>query len=127
MPPITDMEDKRYHYKAVLRSNYDGDSCRLDLDLGMGVVLKGKDGKGEECRLSRIDTPELRGDEREAGLLAKHYLADRLKDRKLMVRTFLDDEGKYGRLLVTIYIQEDDGTWTDINQELLDKGHAILY
>jgi micrococcal nuclease len=127
MTDITNLEDKRFHYKATLRSNYDGDSCRLDLHLGCGVVLKGEDGRGVRCRLAVIDTPELRGEERPAGLVAKEYLANRLKDRPLMVRTTLDKEGKFGRLLVTLYIKDDDGTWVDVNQELLDKGMAVLY
>ena len=45
-----------YTYKANIRSIYDGDSCRVDLDLGMSVWLH-----NQSIRLYGIDTAEIRG------------------------------------------------------------------
>ena len=52
-----------YHYKAFISAAYDGDTVTADIDLGLKTFVK-----GEKLRLNRINTPEVRGEEREAGL-----------------------------------------------------------
>ena len=47
-----------YHYRAVVISVYDGDTCRMDIDLGLDIWQK-----NEKIRLVRINTPELRGND----------------------------------------------------------------
>jgi len=51
-----------YHYKAFISAAYDGDTVTADIDLGLKIIVK-----GEKLRLNRINTPEARGTEREAG------------------------------------------------------------
>lgn len=63
------METNFYFYKAVVRDVYDGDSCTVDIDLGFGIWMK-----GQKLRLMGIDTPELRGSEREEGLKVRDYV-----------------------------------------------------
>ena len=107
-----------YCYYAVVRSIYDGDTMRLDIDMGLSNWVI-----NEPCRLSRIDTPELRGKDREAGLKARDWLRDRLPiGSKVLIKTELD-RGKYGRVLAEIYDLEG----RSINQELLDNGLANPY
>jgi micrococcal nuclease len=56
------MEKVLYHYKAKIIEVYDGDTCTIDIDLGLNIW-----NKGEKIRLNRINAPELRGDEKAKG------------------------------------------------------------
>lgn len=115
-----------YEYKADMSNfkvtdAYDGDTVKLVLDLGFSVKMK------MTLRLAGIDTPELRGDEREAGLVSRNWLREQLliardEDIDVIVKTSKDKTGKYGRMLATIYI---DGL--NINETLVDKGLAEIY
>ena len=69
-----------YTYKANIRSIYDGDSCRVDLDLGMSVWQL----HNQSIRLYGIDTAEIRGgtvETKALGNLAKDYLKKRAARR----------------------------------------------
>lgn len=48
-----------YTYRALVKSIYDGDTLRADIDLGFGVILA-----DQSLRLLGIDTPEIKGVER---------------------------------------------------------------
>ena len=116
-----------YTYKATIRSVYDGDSCRVDLDLGMGVWLH-----NQSIRLYGIDTAEIRGGTVETnalGNLAKDYLKSELPEGcTVMLRTYIDKRGKFGRVLASIYKQEGDGFQTrSLNTALLDMRLAVEY
>lgn len=119
LSPPTDF----YWYPATLEGCYDGDTCTLtDMDLGLkfhhhDVIL----------RLYGINTPELRGAEREAGLRSRDYLLSLIHPGdRILIHTHRDESGKYGRLLATIFYACDTG-WCNANQELLDRGLAIPY
>jgi len=105
-----------YEYEAIVRSVYDGDTVRLDIDLGKSIWLH-----NEPCRLLGIDTPELRGEEREKGIIARDALRELILGQTVRIKTKKDKSGKYGRLLVDIYLK--DGK--HINQWLLDMGFAV--
>ena len=45
-----------FHYRATVTSVYDGDTCTVDLDLGLSITLH-----KQKIRLHRINAPELRG------------------------------------------------------------------
>jgi len=116
-----------YTYKATIRSVYDGDSCRCDLDLGMGVWLH-----NQSIRLFGIDTAEIRGgtvETKALGNLAKDYLKNELPEGcTVMLRTYIDKRGKFGRVLASIYKQEGDGFQTrSLNTALLDMRLAVEY
>jgi micrococcal nuclease len=116
-----------YTYKASIRSIYDGDSCRVDLDLGMGVWLH-----NQSIRLYGIDTAEIRGGSVETkalGNLAKDYLKNELPEGStVLLRTYIDKRGKFGRVLASIYRQEGDGFQTkSLNNVLLDMRLAVEY
>ena len=111
-----------YTYRAKVASIYDGDSVRFDIDLGFGVWLH-----RQSVRLYGIDTPEIRGEEREEGLKSKHFVMDRLQDdTEVILQTFKDKSGKYGRWLAIVWYKEDD-KWVDLNRELIDEGFAEEY
>jgi len=44
------MERTLYHYKAIVTSVYDGDTCTVDIDLGLSAWIR-----GEKLRLNRIN------------------------------------------------------------------------
>tara|TARA_R100001510_G_C7590048_1_gene160065 strand:+ start:196 stop:639 length:444 start_codon:yes stop_codon:yes gene_type:complete len=116
-----------YTYKATIRSVYDGDSCRCDLDLGLGVWLH-----NQSIRLFGIDTAEIRGgtvETKALGNLAKDYLKNELPEGcTVMLRTYIDKRGKFGRVLASIYKQEGDGFQTkSLNTALLDMRLAVEY
>ena len=113
------MEEHLYYYRAEVISVYDGDTCTVDLDLGLGTWVR-----GEKIRLARINTPELRGEERPAGLVAADYLRNRIEGREVWIHTEKDKRGKFGRYLGDIWLKQDDGNFTNINDELVNEGYA---
>lgn len=107
-----------YTYRAVVRSIYDGDTMRVDIDLGCNVWLK-----NESIRVMGIDAPELRGVEREAGLQSRDWLRGQLPTgTPITIRTHLDKRGKYGRLVAEIFL---DGV--NIGQAMINAAMASKY
>ena len=87
----------KYTYDVEVVSVYDGDTIRVNIDLGFGHVWKGSDGKGVKIRLFGINTPEVRGEQREEGLKSKQYLINLLSGERVVLKTRRDKTGKYGR------------------------------
>ena len=116
-PYIKDM----YEYNCKVVSVYDGDTCRCDIDLGFGVVLR-----KQAIRLYGINTPELRGGSKatkEAGLRSKAYLVEAVMGKEgVLLRTHRDRKGKYGRWLGELFVDE-----RNINRELVENGLAVEY
>jgi len=112
-----------YYYKALVTSVYDGDSITCDLDLGLNVWLK-----NQKIRLSGIDTPEIRGEERELGLISKARVEELILNKEVIISTH--KTGKYGRWLGVIWFFEEfegESKWVNINELLLAEGHAEVY
>lgn len=105
-----------YMYKAIVTKVYDGDSITVDIDLGMGVWVK-----GEKIRLAGINAPEVRGEEREEGLKSRDHLRMLIAGQEIWIKTEKDKKGKYGRYIATIY--KDNGV-TDINALMVYDGFA---
>lgn len=120
-----------YEYNCTLTYWVDGDTCDVDIDLGFGVVLK-----DQRVRLLGINTPETRTrdeEEKRAGQLATAYCKSRIPEgKKCRIRTHKDGKGKFGRILgEMLYGMTDEKTkettWHNLNQKLLDEGHAVPY
>ncbi|MBW8034201.1 MAG: nuclease [Planctomycetes bacterium] len=103
-----------YQYKAKLIRVIDGDTVDLKVDLGFKVFVEIR------FRLNGIDTPETRGDEKEAGLAAKKFLIEALGDRDIKVAS--EKTGKFGRWLGTLFV-----AGSDINELMINQGHAVPY
>ncbi|NWF38201.1 nuclease [Mariprofundus sp. NF] len=108
-----------FHYHARVSSVYDGDTCTVDIDLGLGVWKY-----GEKVRLYRINTPELRGDERAEGLISRDRLRELIDGKVILLETVKDKKGKYGRYLAEIWLATEDGSWKNINDQLVLEGLA---
>jgi micrococcal nuclease len=114
------MDDQLYYYRAKVVSVYDGDTVRADIDLGLSTWIK-----NEKLRLARINTPELRGAEREAGLAARDFLISKVLDKNIILETIRDRKGKYGRYLAELWIKNDSGEFINVNDLLVQEGHAV--
>jgi micrococcal nuclease len=113
------MDAGLYHYRAIVRSVYDGDTCTVDLDLGLHTWVN-----GEKIRLNRINAPELRGEERPQGLVSRDFLIEQIQGKDIIIQTIQDKKGKYGRYLGEIWLKNDDDEWTNINDLLVKNGYA---
>ena len=105
-----------YQYKAKIIDVYDGDTVTAVVDLGFLHFQEMK------LRLYGIDTPELRGEEREQGIIVRDILREMILDKEVVINWYKDKQGKYGRSLATILLDD-----VNINQWLLDEGHAVVY
>ncbi|MBL4584532.1 MAG: thermonuclease family protein [Pseudomonadales bacterium] len=103
-----------YQYRGKVVSVYDGDTITVDIDLGFHVQVT-----KEKIRLSRINTPEVRGPERDKGLISRDWLRERIDGKEVTLVTDKDKKGKYGRWLADVWIGD-----TCVNDELVDQGLA---
>ena len=110
------MEDSLYCYKAKVLSVYDGDTITCEVDLGFKIKVVKK------IRLFGINTPEVRGDQREAGLKSRDYLRNLIHEKIILLKTIKDKVGKYGRLLGIVMYEG-----VDINKLLVEEGYAEKY
>ena len=97
----------------------DGDTIEADIEMGLNVVLA-----NQKIRLNSINTPEARTrdlEEKARGLAAKARLQEMIDGAEVVAVTSAD-RGKFGRILGTIY-----GDGVDLNQQLVDEGHAVPY
>jgi len=107
-PPIADGQ----RIQARLVRVVDGDTLRIDLDIGADVILK-----NQAVRILGIDAPEMR---EIAGRRSKAAMEAFLIDKKLEIE--LHGKDKYGRWLGDVYADgENVALW------MLRNGHAKLY
>lgn len=117
-----DIEQYLYVYNAEVTEVYDGDTITVEVDLGFHVSMEMR------LRLYGIDTWEVRGSERERGLIARDWLRERVLGEQVKFRSIRDGNritGKFGRYLAVIYDMNPGSTeWTNINDELVRLGHG---
>jgi micrococcal nuclease len=109
-----------YQYQGTIVRVVDGDTVDINVDLGFGVWredrfrLYGPDPDGNMgLNAPEVTTPE--------GKEARDYLRRLLlPGDPVTIRTIKDHREKYGRYLAVIYRP------TNVNQLLLDTGHAVL-
>jgi len=117
-----------YYYKADVVRVIDGDTIVCNIDLGFDNWLH-----NEHIRLLGINCPETRTRdpiEKEAGLIAKHFVDTFLKDNgnKVILETVYDSGGKYGRTLAVIHVMDvETNQLINLNEILIDEGYAMRY
>ena len=107
----------KYYYGVEVLRVVDGDTVDVRIDLGFNVWHKCR------VRMVGINAPESRTrdlEEKEKGLAAKEWLKERLDGTSVELQS--QGTGKYGRVLGEFYIDE-----TNINQEMVEVGHAVAY
>lgn len=110
------------YYEIILNRVIDGDSFDIDIHLGFGVWLK-----DQRLRLLGVDTPESRTsneEERIYGNLAKEFVFNWCKDRKLkLVIEDNADKDKFGRILGNLCDEKD----TLITIDIVENHHGVFY
>lgn len=107
-------------YLAEVLRVIDGDTIKMRIDCGFSVHVV------ENLRLAGVDTPEIRGEEREQGLVSKAFVEDILPvGSKVLIKTSLGT-GKYGRYIADVIVNVDDSL-KSLSELLLEKGLAEGY
>lgn len=117
------IEDILYHYKVNVVDVYDGDTIRVEIDLGFGLKWRGYDNKGVQIRLYGINTPEIRGEERDRAIMIRDKVRELILNKTVILKTIKDMTGKYGRYLGVIITEGN----ININEWLLNEGYANKY
>ncbi len=108
------MRNSLYFYSAKIKSVYDGDTIRADISLGFGLLIR-----NQKIRLLNINAPEVRGPLKESGRKSRDYLRSRILNKNVILKTYRDKKGKYGRWLAEIYIDNEN-----INDTMVKLGYA---
>ena len=117
----------KYIYRAKLERVVDGDTVDALIDLGFDTWVK------KRIRYKGIDTWESRTkdlDEKKLGLAAKDRnkeLLESISSKPGYFRLKSHGVGKYGRVLGELFIKDNEGIEYNINQTLIDEGHAYEY
>lgn len=107
-----------YEYKATVVSIYDGDTVKMDVDLGFYTHLSRR-----SFRLAGIDAPELIKGLTE-GIEARDYLRSLIPIGSIVtIKTIKDRQEKYGRWLAYIINDAD----VNVNNEMLRSNHAVPF
>lgn len=102
-----------YTYKCRVIRVVDGDTVILEIDLGFHIKIE------RSVRLLGYNAPEIFGKKSlleiaGSGLRSKEQLEKILLESKnLLCKTELDKTDKYGRVLATLYANENDLTVND--------------
>ncbi len=103
-----------YQYEARIEKIIDGDTIEFTLDLGFHVYFR------EQMRLADYAAPEIKGLERELGIVAKQKLEELLPLNKVF-RINSKKTDKYGRWLA-------DVEWTEnqsLSRFLINQGYGL--
>jgi len=112
-----------YTFKAEVVRVIDGDSLWLKVDVGFRMTYT------DNFRLARINTPELRTKDeavKEKAYAAKARL-EQLAPPGTGVVIQTAKAGKYGRWLAELLVPDGDGNQVNINDLLVEEGHAVPY
>tara|TARA_R100000908_G_scaffold11810_2_gene4225 strand:+ start:1418 stop:1807 length:390 start_codon:yes stop_codon:yes gene_type:complete len=118
---------EKYIYRGKLDRVVDGDTIDAMIDVGFNIWLK------KRVRFKGIDTWESRTRdlaEKAKGLEAKARLIellDKVSAKPGFFRIKSYGVGKYGRLLGEIFIMDKDDNQININNKLIEEGHAYVY
>lgn len=109
-----------YTYRGKVIRVIDGDTVVVSVDLGFKIYTKIK------VRLKQIDTPEIyrpkTPDELVRGRRAKHFVEEKVLNKAIVLQTYKDKTGKYGRYLADIMYTDNDNTLHLLSDELKEAG-----
>lgn len=109
-----------YEYRAKIIEVYDGDTVTSVTDCGFDIHFT------MQLRLFGINTPEVRGDQKEAGTKSRDALRKLILGKDVKIKTYKDKKEKYGRYLADIFI-DVNGTEICVNNWLVEKGFAVYH
>ncbi|MDX5401068.1 MAG: thermonuclease family protein [Rhodobacterales bacterium] len=104
-----------YTYRAIVRRIVDGDTVDCDVDMGFRAWRM-----NERFRLAGVNTPEMRGPDRDAGRAAKAFVESLIAPGAEIIIETAKDPDSFGRWIATVYINNQS-----LNDALVDHGHAV--
>jgi len=110
-----------YNYKLKqIDKVVDGDTIDVTIDLGFDIFTS------QRIRLKGVNTPESRTrdkEEKKRGLAAKSFVEFQLSSiEDVVLKTFKDKPGKYGRVLGDFIINGES-----LVNQIIDQGYGIPY
>ncbi len=100
----------------------DRDTIYGDVDLGFNFGARKM-----EFRLAEVNTPEIKGESRTAGLASKEYVESKILNKEVCILTKKDTKEKYGRYLAWVYYKESDNLWICLNKKLVELNLAVPF
>ena len=113
------MNEKLYHYRALVTSVWDGDTITVTIDLGL-YIKKEK----VKIRLYGINAPELKGETLIEARKSRDFLRSLILNQEITLQTLRDKKGKYGRYLAKIWKEQEEGMIC-INDYIVENGFAV--
>ena len=123
-----------YQFPVVITRIVDGDTVDARIDMGFKIIYE------ERIRLLGIDTPESftsNKKEKVLGLAAKarikeliasaNVLPKKRGKKDIILKTSKHGKGKFGRILGEIWINTNTGEGINVNEQLIEEGHARQY
>ena len=111
-----------YIYRCEIVKVIDADTVDVNIDVGFGISVH------KRLRFMNFDAWEVRGEEREKGLLAKARLQELIDTgENFFVQTVMDATGKYGRVLAWLWVEKPGGPLQNVIEILLEEGHGTEY
>lgn len=105
-------------YAAKITSVYDGDTFTATIKLGFNCLIQ-----NAKIRLYGVDTPEIRGVEKEEGIKIRDIVRDLILNKDVIL--LYEGKGKYGRFLCRVISDRiKDG---DLSSFLLINEYAKPY
>lgn len=109
-----------YEYRGKVIRVVDGDTVVVNVDLGFKICSK------IMVRLKQIDTPEIYSpktpEELVRGRKAKNFVEDMVLNKAIILKTYKDRTGKYGRYLADIMYTAEDNTLHLLSDALKEAG-----
>lgn len=93
---------RNFAYDAVCVRVIDGDTLIAKVDCGYNVFVN------VTVRVRGVDTPEIRGTEREAGLRSLAFVTDLVADQSLRIQSFKDRQS-FARWVCDVWVLDDRG------------------
>lgn len=108
-----------YTRKAVIERVIDGDTFSCVIDMGLRIYKRAK------VRVLGVNCPELKGQSKAAGMLAKAFTKDWFAENKDFIIQTVNEgrEDSFGRLLANVY----SVTGQSLGDALLENGLAEKY
>lgn len=103
------------HYNVTVTRVIDGDTFVGDVHHHVFAIEYTL--KDQYFRLNGLNAPEVRGEEKEKGLISKRFVEEQILNQTVQVE--VHGKEKYGRWLVSVFIGP-----VNLNQQLIHEGLA---
>lgn len=102
-----------YWYGFKLKRVIDGDTIVGDIDLGFNMFIN-----DQHIRVAKVNTPEVRGKEKEEGLKVKSSVEGVL-EAATEIRIHTTERDSFGRVIADVYVRHHTESWMSIADFLI--------